>query len=589
VAMLFRLSVEQRARQLGLLSAVGFGPWALRRLSLAEGMVLAAIGGLLGIPAAIGYTAFILYGLRTWWNGAVGTTSLYLHVAPMTLAYGYVGSLFVAFFAILWAVWRVGRSSAAGLLAGGWGNAIHTRRSGRILRALGLGFVLIALAIFAWAAFAKQIASEAFLGGGTMLLLGCLFWLGGTLRPGVRRSTEAGSVATVRRLGIRNASRHTARSVLAVALIAFAAFTLITVAAFREGPPNNTGEVDSGAGGYRLIVDAGIPLLGDLNTRQGRQVLGMTDGGDPLWNDVHFVSMRRWAGQDISCLNLTQPTTPTILSVPPQLMQPPDNVHAHRFAFAPDTGNPWLLLDQPQTDDSIPVIADANTAQYILKRNVGQTLDMPDAAGTTRKLKLVATLSNSIFQSELLMGESNFRRLFPNQDGFGIVLVDCPADKLSAVLHTLNTQLGDYAVDTEPTAYRLARYLNIENTYLSTFEALGALGLMLGTIGLAVVLVRTVIERKAELALLASLGFRRMDRIWLVLSENIFLLVLGLIVGAVCAVLGIIPTIVQSSQGINYVALIETLLGVFVTGLIASSLAVWLTGAHISPADLRHE
>ena len=35
----------------------------------------------------------------------------------------------------------------------------------------------------------------------------------------------------------------------------------------------------------------------------------------------------------------------------------------------------------------------------------------------------------------------------------------------------------------------------------------GALGLMLGTLGLAVVLVRTVIERKSELALLASLGF----------------------------------------------------------------------------------
>src|SRR6185437_6322437 len=100
VAMLFRLSVEQRARQLGLLSAVGFTPWSLRRLALQEGMLLAAIGGLLGIPAAIGYTAFIMHGLRTWWVGAVGTTALYLHVSPATLAYGYVASLFVAFFAI---------------------------------------------------------------------------------------------------------------------------------------------------------------------------------------------------------------------------------------------------------------------------------------------------------------------------------------------------------------------------------------------------------------------------------------------------------------------------------------------------------
>ena len=134
VAMLFRLNVEQRARQLGLLSALGFAPWTLRRMSLAEGMILGAIGGLLGIPAAIGYTAFVMYGLRTWWIGAVGTSSLYLHVSPMTLLSGYLMSLIVAFLAIWWAVWRVGRTRAATLLAGGWGLAQTSRRSGKITR-----------------------------------------------------------------------------------------------------------------------------------------------------------------------------------------------------------------------------------------------------------------------------------------------------------------------------------------------------------------------------------------------------------------------------------------------------------------------
>jgi ABC-type antimicrobial peptide transport system permease subunit len=590
VAMLFRLNVEQRARQLGLLSAVGFAPSSLRRLSLTEGMSLAAIGGLLGLPAAIAYTWLIMYGLRTWWNGAVGTTSLYLHVAPTTLIYGYVGSLLVAFFAIVWAVWRIGRTSAATLLAGGWGATSRTRRGGGWLRITGIALIGIALASFVWAIHDRSNAQWSFLGGGTLLLFGCLCWLGGALRPGHQRSIGASGIATIRRLGIRNASRHTARSVLAIGLISFAAFTLITVAAFREGTPTNTGDVDSGAGGYRLVISAGIPLLGDLNTKQARQVLGMTDAESPFWNDLHFVSMRRWAGQDISCLNLTKPTTPTILSVPAEMTRAPDANHKHRFKFVEGTGdNPWLLLDQPQSDGSIPVIAHDNTAQYILHVSVGSTIDVPDAAGTPRHLKLVATLSNSIFQSELLMGEANFRQLFPTQAGYGVVLVDAPANKVTPVQQALNTQLGEYAVNTEPTAYRLARYLNIENTYLSTFEALGALGLMLGTIGLAVVLVRTVIERKAELALLASLGFGQSARITLVLSENIFLLILGLGVGAVCALLGIIPTIYQSAQSINFTALGGTLLGVLCVGMISSLLAVWISGAHVTPADLRRE
>jgi len=592
VAMLLRLSIEQRARQIGLLAAAGFKPWGLRGLVLGEGMALAAIGALLGSPAAIGYTWLMIYGLRTWWNGAVGTTALYLHVSVLTLAYGLVASLFVAFFAILWAVWRVGRTPAATLLAGGWGAEVRTRRTGRLLRVVGSVLMVLALAIFTYALSDRTSAQTSFMGGGGILLFGWLFWLAGVLRPGLRRPTGAEGVATLQRLGVRNATRHTARSVLAAGLIAFAAFTLITVAAFRQGAPSDTGTPSSGAGGFRLILQAGIPLLGDLNTEQGRHLLGIHDSNGPLWHDVHFVSMRRWQGQDVSCLNLTQPTTPTILAAPPELMRSLDDKGTHRFTFVRTSANqpnPWELLNEAQPGDEVPVIADDNTATYVLHLGIGQTIALQDAAGRPRRLKLVATLNNSIFQSELLMGERNFRELFPEVDGFGVVLLDCPPSKQDQVRAALNTELGEYAASVEPTASRLAQYLTIQNSYLSTFQALGALGLMLGTIGLAVVLVRTVIERRSELALLASLGFRRADRVWLVLSENVFLLVLGLAVGCLCAVLGIIPAIRQSAQAINGWALAATLLIVLLLGVACSALAVWLSGAHISPADLRRE
>ncbi len=69
-------------REIGLLSAVGFSPGAIRRSFLSEGAVLAGIGAVIGTVAAVGYGAAIMYGLRTWWVGAVGTTELTLHVAP---------------------------------------------------------------------------------------------------------------------------------------------------------------------------------------------------------------------------------------------------------------------------------------------------------------------------------------------------------------------------------------------------------------------------------------------------------------------------------------------------------------------------
>ena len=62
VGMLFRLNIEQRSRQLGLLAAIGFRPRQLRRLALAEGLLVAVTGALIGTLAAIGYTWLMVAG-----------------------------------------------------------------------------------------------------------------------------------------------------------------------------------------------------------------------------------------------------------------------------------------------------------------------------------------------------------------------------------------------------------------------------------------------------------------------------------------------------------------------------------------------
>jgi ABC-type lipoprotein release transport system permease subunit len=59
-----------------------------------------------------------------------------------------------------------------------------------------------------------------------------------------------------------------------------------------------------------------------------------------------------------------------------------------------------------------------------------------------------------------------------------------------------------------PTEERLANFHRVENTYLSTFQMLGGLGLILGTLGMAAVLLRNVLERRRELALLRAVGLR---------------------------------------------------------------------------------
>jgi putative ABC transport system permease protein len=635
VAMLFRLGIEQRARQLGLLSAVGFAPGQIRRLAIWEGVILAVIGGVVGSLGGIGYTWLIMAGLRTWWIGAVGTTALRLYVRPDTLVYGFIAGVIVAKLAVWWGAWRIGRAPVARLLAGSWENETgRSRRSGRILRILGVICVACGLAALAAAAIERKSADEAFLAGGSLLLCGSLVWLAGALRPRIslvsrdakpsdfsrtdmlpqdssapgeenaplrvaaNRGYATGAASTPKThkphhatlttlpsLGIRNATRHTARSVLAIGLIAFAVFTLIVVAVMRQSSTAPGDEKQSGTGGYRLILQAAIPIYGDLNTVEGRKLAGMHDPTDPLWSTLQFTPMRRWAGQDISCLNLMRPTAPTILSVPGSMVQRNAFTFASKIAPA---DNPWTLLTSDQ-GDAIPVIADDDTAQYILNVPLGGELTITDQLGRSRQLRLVATIAHSIFQSELLMGEANFQKLFPATNGAGVMLIDCQPQDQTALRQRLSAELDEYSVSVDTTAQRLATYEAVANTYLATFQTLGSLGLLLGTVGLAVVLIRTVLERKPELALLACLGFGPADRVRLVLCENGFLLLMGLAVGTVCALIGVLPAIVASGRSTNLTGLGLTLLAVMVVGLVCSSLAVAISGIHVSPADLRRE
>jgi cell division protein FtsX len=52
--LFFKLGIEQRVREVGLLRAVGFGPARVRRLFLQEGLLLAVVGSALGIAGALG-------------------------------------------------------------------------------------------------------------------------------------------------------------------------------------------------------------------------------------------------------------------------------------------------------------------------------------------------------------------------------------------------------------------------------------------------------------------------------------------------------------------------------------------------------
>jgi ABC-type antimicrobial peptide transport system permease subunit len=106
---------------------------------------------------------------------------------------------------------------------------------------------------------------------------------------------------------------------------------------------------------------------------------------------------------------------------------------------------------------------------------------------------------------------------------------------------------------------------------------------------LAVVMVRNVLERRGELALLQSVGFGRGSISWLVLAENGFLLVFGVIIGAATALLAVSPHLISGQAAPPWLSLSATLLLILAVGLIAGAVAVAATLRSPIVAALRRE
>jgi ABC-type antimicrobial peptide transport system permease subunit len=238
------------------------------------------------------------------------------------------------------------------------------------------------------------------------------------------------------------------------------------------------------------------------------------------------------------------------------------------------------------------VIGEQNTVTWMLKRKLGEVFEVPgekDERGEPLRLRIVGLLKDSVFQSGLLMSEANFLKRFPGQQGYHLFLVDTRQEPPEEVKSLLQLALADRGIEATLTAQKLASYLAVENTYLSTFQALGGLGLLLGALGLAVVLLRGVWERRGELALLRALGYRHGALGWLVLAENAFLLVLGLGAGTLAALVAVAPHLLTGEGEVSWPALLGLLGVVLAVGLTAGAAAVAATlRAPLLPA-LRRE
>ena len=626
VEMFFRIGVEQRSREIGLLQAVGYPLVKIRRRFLREGATIASIGSLLGCLLAIGYAELMIYGLQTWWLPAIGTPFIEFHVSFWSLLIGVLVTLLVIMNTIRGTVVKIGRASTASLLAGvtDFDEAkvkpksqkanVPSRWAARIpALILGIWFgisagrtfftdgwsgivifvVIAAIVIFSFRIgfrigshpnLAPQYMKSFTLFGSIGVVVGLVIspftfipWIhdivttvtgwfehpifhflmltlsilgiGWLVFDRWLSSQNVPNKLTRMRFAFKNAARQPGRSKTCVTTISLACCIIVAVGANRHDAPPETE--------YAFVAESALPLHHSLNTPDGRFELGFSEKASELLSTSEIIPFRVLPGEDVSCLNLYQPQKPQILGISDNTL----DVY------------PWNALKVNNSHaNTIVGIGDENSLRWILHHDPKENFLIQDEFGKPLSLHL-HTLENSLFQSQLIISESNFTKYFPSQSGYQFFLIKTPPPLREETAQVLEKTLGDYGFDLTSAPERLASYRAVENTYIFTFQSLGGLGVLLGTFGLALIFFRNIIERRSELATLRAFGFRRQLLSRMLFLESCFLLAVGMLIGIAAGLVAIL-----GSQGhlpsFPWVSLTITLLFIFGFGIIANAIAV---------------
>jgi putative ABC transport system permease protein len=576
--LIYSLNLDSRSQENGILLGLGFNKSQILRIRIYESLVTVVFGGLIGVLGGILYNHLLLKALNSVWTDVVRTNMLNVHLRGTTLFTGFAIGLVVAMLCI-WLVTRKKLKKTASELIQNTIDENSSAKRSRISILIAFLSMLGTAGMIAYA-FASSLDqnAELLLSAGGLFMIGACAFVHFYLQK--LSSTRSSKTPSLLQLAMKNSARNRKRSLASVALLALGTFSVLITGANRKTFFDTENANKSGTGGYEYWMETTMPVLFDLNTSQGQEKLGFWEGD--LNSTTQFVPFRALEGDDASCLNLNQVQKPRILGFDPLLL---DQKGAFSFAAlvaSVDSDHPWKALNQDLGTDVIPAYADQTVIVWGLKKALGDTLIYQNEFGKDIKVVLMGGLNNSIFQGNILISDNQFQKHFPSISGSKIVLIDSQKDSCDQLMQKFENNLQDLGVSGMKTSDRLAAFYSVENTYLSMFMFLGGLGVIIGTIGLGIVLMRNIMERKKELALLSAIGYQQNSLFKLLFYENLFLLVVGLLCGLGAALIGVLPSLFSPSFQMPVGYVLSLLFGILISGLIW----IWIPARQIKKYNI---
>ncbi len=574
--ILFRLFLNYRKTEIGTLSAMGFSIPLLRKLYLKEAGIYVLTGILVGIPLGIGYNYLILRAVNSIWVDIVRTSAVQMHLTWSSIL---VGSMVIGLVS-LFTIWMVlNRFLKRQLISLQRKSAAERATTGRSSLVIASILLLSSLFLLFFKGFRNgEINPEYFLISGFGLLPGLIFltdWLTRKLTSG-KTSTKF----TLGRFTLHRMASERSRNMMIISFLATGIFMVFSTGLNRKEVTKNSEKASSGTGGFNYFLETSIPILTNPETPNGRMELDLPE-------EAIIVPFQVRRGDDASCLNLNRILQPEIIACNPALF---DRRSAFSFVSSSselDPIHPWLSLEQTLEGGLLPAIADQGVIQWGMGKSVGDTLFYKDEEGRELRLKLIGGLAGSVLQGKVIISAENFSRAFPSISGSSLFLLDLPGKEQA--MKELKSSWHAYGPEVVTTRERLITFYSVESTYLHIFLLLGAIALLIGTLGLGILLYRITVEQLPEYALMSALGFHPSQLFRLLMIERWYIILVSVLVGILPALVSSLPSLTSPLYASLWVWPPAILILVILSGLAGSFVAIKMAFRQRLAAALKSE
>ena len=522
-AMLFRFNVEQRNHESGLLAALGIPAKKILRWRLLEGLVVVTLGSALGALLALAYTRGLLLFLESIWNRG-GDRLFRFYAAPASIIGGIIGFV-VLMMITIWFVTRrqAKRSASLRLEAGTEETTCHGKSHAR--------WIAPAAAVVGLAALAgsKVIGPQ-----GAFFLAGFSFLVAGLALFKLRTANPPLGALDLAHLARLNTARRPTRSMVVVGSLAAGLFLVVSVTAFQKHGGGDWKKRPSGSGGFAFWIETTTAVHRSSAADSTADILKLGDQRKRLGDIVPF---RVGTGDDASCFNLNSVARPRLLATDTAALEKRGSFTIK--STAPGIEPSWKSLRE---GNALRAYIDETTLMWVLKKKPGDRIDYTDEQGNTFPLEIAGALEGSVFQGSFIVDEQRFLERYPSTGGYQLFLADTPGN-LDETRGILQKSLTDLGATITTTSDRLAAFNSVENTYISIFNVLGGLGVILGAAGLGIVTARNLSERRNEFSQLHQIGISRKIIRSLIFRETRQFILWASGIGLVAAIISILPVL----------------------------------------------